>query len=245
MPRKRNNQRRPRSRGGKSQSKQAGNAMNRLMASSGGPAKTFGATHIFGAPQTQRVTLAWTGSGNVGNAAGGFAYQALQVNNPYAPDNTFFSASAQAYAKWIAFYSKCFVIRIRFKTSFLAVTASNATIPATVPQVVGCTFTTNSTSLGSFQQAINNGLSQWKLLGAYPDATTFTGTLDVAKFLNKPNILDDEDLLCTSSAGPSQVICLHIWGANPSTFQNITTINWCNVIELEMDCIFTDPNPFT
>jgi hypothetical protein len=210
-----------------------------VVAPGGRSASAVLARQIQGLKQTQRLTLQWFNSGSFSQTEGIYIEQAAVLNNPYDPDPTLGGESAQGYAKWMAFYSKCFVIRARWRVDFANLLSTSGEAPAVAPNFVGATVTTSSSSLTSATNAINNGLTQYRLLAQNPDTCRFEGILDVGKFLNKPQILDDGELFSTSSAGPSQVVCLHTWAANTSA--NGTTLFGLLV---EFDCIFTDPIPF-
>jgi hypothetical protein len=194
---------------------------------------------IMGQAQTRRVTLAWFNSGSFSQTEGIFIEQSSVLNNAYDPDPTLGGESAQGYAKWIAFYSKCFVLRCRWRVDFVNLLTTSGLAPAVAPNFVGTTITTNTTAFTQASTAIMTGLSQYRLLGQNPDTCRMEGVLDVGAFLNKPQVLDDPDLFSTSSANPAQVVCLHTWASNTSA--NGTTLFG---VLLEFDCVFTDPVPF-
>ncbi len=66
--------------------------------------------------------------------------------------------------------------------------------------------------------------------------------MDVAKFLNKPKVLDDPQLFSTNAASPSQIIVAHV-GVQPVEL-SVGAIKLDYVLEAEFDCVFTDPIPF-
>jgi len=197
---------------------------------------------IAGVPQTRRGSLAWFAGGNLAVAANSYVEQATILNNPYDPDPTFGGESAQGYAKWMAFYSKCFVLRAHWRISFCNCGTTANEFPSGQTLGVGVTVTTNGSSLTSVINAITAGLSQWKLLGINPDTVSFQGTTDVGAFLNKPQVLDDPQLFSTSGAGPTQVIALHSWAQNNTV---VAATNATVYAEVMFDCVFTDPIPFT
>jgi hypothetical protein len=108
--------------------------------------------------------------------------------------------------------------------------------------IAGVTITTNSTALGSVDSAINAGLVSYDLIGANPDHRNFSLGVDVAKFVDKPQILDDPQFFCTASSNPAQFIYAHVWAFDysPVTYGTIVLS-----LEVEFDCIFTDPIPFS
>jgi hypothetical protein len=163
------------------------------------------------------------------------------LNSPYDPDNAIGGTSAQGYAKYMAFYSKCFVLGARLKVKGIRASVGNAGIPSGTT-TCGATITTNTTSLGSVDSAIQDGLCDYEMVGVNPDRTYQELSVDIAKFVDKPDLLDDSQFFCTSSANPSQLIVAHIWGIN---FSASTTEVWNISVEVEFDCVFTDPIPFT
>jgi hypothetical protein len=198
------------------------------------------ARNVMGIPQSRRITLAWANSGSISQTEGIYAESASVLNNPYDPDPTLGGESAQGFAKNMAFYSKCFVIGAKWRCDFANLLTTSGLAPATAPNFVGCTVTTNSSSLSGYTNAVTNGLAQFRLLAQNPDTCMMQGSVDIGRYLNKPDVLDDEDLLCTSTSGPNQVVCLHTWAANTSA--NGTLLYG---VLIEFDCIFTDPIPFT
>jgi hypothetical protein len=154
------------------------------------------------------------------------------LNNVFSPDG---GGSAVGYAKAMALYSKAFVLGARIK-----VTGNGTQTAGTY--VVGVTITTNNTSLATIPAAIANGMCQYTSVLANPDHFVLNEAVDVARFLNKPRILDDSQLFCTSGAGPTQLIVAHVWS---SSLFVATTYTLSYVAEYEFDVVFTDPIPFT
>jgi len=196
--------------------------------------------HVLGLPQTRRLTLAWWNSDSIALTEGIYAEQAAVLNSPYDPDPTLGGESAQGFAKNMAFYSKCFVIRARWRVDWMVCLTTSGEAPNVAPTFLGVTITTNTSSLSSATNAITNGLCQFRLLGQNPDTCRMEGVVDIGAYLNKPQVLDDPDLFCTSSANPNQIVCLHNWGLGTSA-NNVMYFG----ILLEFDCVFTDPIPFT
>jgi hypothetical protein len=223
-----------RKRGGRGQQENVG-----VVNPGGRSASSTLSRQILGLKQTQRLTLGWWNSGSFSQTEGIYTESVAVLNNPYDPDPTLGGESAQGYAKWMAFYSKCFVIRARWRVDFANLLTTSGLAPAVAPNYVGATVTTNSSSLSSAINAVTAGLSQYKLLAQNPDTCRFEGVVDIGKFLNKPQVLDDPDLYSASGAGPSQVVCLHTWAANTSAAG--TSLY---AVLVEFDCIFTDPIPF-
>jgi hypothetical protein len=197
------------------------------------------AHRLLGLPQTRRLTLQWWNADSFTMTEGIYAEQAAVLNSPYDPDPTLGGESAQGFAKNMAFYSKCFVTRARWRIDW-NVLLSSGLAPNTAPTFVGVTITTNTSSLSSAINAINNGLCEYRLLGQNPDTCKMEGVVDIGAFLNKPQVLDDPDLFCTSSANPNQIVALHNWALGTSGNNTV----YYGVL-LQFDCVFTDPIPFT
>jgi hypothetical protein len=192
----------------------------------------MGRDTLLGLAQSQRRTLSYVVDVSVTSTAGAYnEATTVTLNNPFSPNG---GGSVVGYAKYMAFYSKAFVLGTRAKYSACAFSASAAIF-------TGITITTNNTSLGSAQAAIENGMCDYHVSGTNPDRLVFNQTVDVARFLNKPRILDDPQLFSTSAAGPTQLIVLHMWAAAPGA----TTFTISGLLELEMEMVFTDPIPFT
>jgi hypothetical protein len=198
------------------------------------PPRNWLTTHIASFPQHQRQTLSYYTSGTLAPTAGSYAEYNTLLNSPFDPDPSLGGLSATGFAKYMAVYTKCFVQAARYKVKFLNSTG--------VPNVSGCTVTTSSTSLGSALAAVSSGLSQYDLMQSNPDHRTYIGSVDIGKFLDKPDVLDDPQLFCTASANPAQLIVLHAWVSNSSATAASLVIA---TFEVEFDCVFTDPTPFT
>lgn len=57
--------------------------------------------------------------------------------------------------------------------------------------VTGLVISTNNTSFANLYAAIENGMCKWDTMFNIPDRFTYVESVDVKKFLNKPNVLDD------------------------------------------------------
>ncbi len=141
----------------------------------------------------------------------------------------------------MAFYSKCFVLGSRIKVKY-AVSGNGAAGIPTSTQVVGLTITTDTTGLSDITTSVSGGLCDYHVHNVNPDAHKLEMSVDIAKFVDKPIILDDPQFFCTSSANPSQVVVAQLWAIAPNA---VATNSICTVVEVEFDCIFTDPIPFT
>jgi len=204
------------------------------------PRPRFSNTNVMGVNQSLRRTLSWV-SRNSFIVNTNYQEAAVTiVNSPYDPDAALGGVSAAGFAKYMALYSKCFCIAANYKVKFALAATSGSGVPTQT--YVGATITTNTTGLGSTVAAIQAGMTDYKVLNQNPDSGTLNVGVDVAKFVDKPDILDDNQFFCTSGANPAQVIVAHLW-TDTSAVTPATNIFW--VIECEMDCIFTDPIPFT
>jgi hypothetical protein len=196
----------------------------------GVPRLTMGADHLLGVAQSLTRELAYVYSGTLSPvAAGGYTENLVRLNDAY-------TAQPDGFGKYVAFYSKCFVVGTRLRVC-LTVLDNN-----TYPVVVGVTTSTNTSSLSSSPLAITNGMSQWNQLFLNPNSVNFRSSMDVANFLHKPRVLDDPQLFCTASAAPTQGVFAHIWAQNnaPTGTQALVF-----TYELIQKCIFTDPIPFS
>jgi hypothetical protein len=198
-----------------------------------GVPSSLGADHLLGVSQSIVRDLAIFASGTLNPvAAGGYAETSAYLNSAY---NTL-STSLDGFSKYMAFYSKCFVVGAKIRVTFTVLDAN------TYPVVVGVVTTTNNTSLGSASAAVQNGICKWDQLFLNPNSKTFTTSLDVANFLHKPRVLDDPQLFCTASAVPGQYMVAHMFAQNnaPTGTQALTFS-----VEIVQKCVFTDPIPFT
>jgi len=200
------------------------------------PRPTLSRDTLLGLASTQRRTLAFALTAvNVTGAAGAYSETIVGLNNAFS---VYGGASAIGYAKYMAFYSKCFVVgsQVRFRGTVGGVTA-------TIPAQVGLTVSTNNTSFVSAATAVDNGMVDYMVVGLNPDRVEIRQSVDVKRFLNKPNILDDPQLYSTAAAGPAQVIDAHLWIATTAGAAGVATL--AGIVEIELDCVFTDPIPFT
>lgn len=222
-------------RGGRSQSKAA--SSDQAVAAGRGPTVprfNLGSDTLLGLAQSQRRTLSALCNVGVSSVAGVYTEGTpVTLNNAFSPNG---GAPAQGFAKYMAFYSKCFVVGAR-----LVVHGAISTVGAANSSTVGLVVTTNATPLANLAQAIDNGMCQWTHRANYPDSYSFTESVDVRKFLNKPRVLDDPQLFCTAAAGPTQLVVAHPFIQG----QNATTSVAGGYGQLLLDCIFTDPVPFT
>jgi hypothetical protein len=204
--------------------------------------RNFISTNIAGVAPSIRRTLSWVTQSFATLTAGLYSEPVVVVmNSPFDPDNAVGGTSAQGFAKYMALYSKCFTLqsRIRIRYALAGITASGG--PPTSSGIIGCTITTNNTSLSSVANAIEQGLCDYHVHNVNPDSNSLELGVNISKFVNKPDLLDDPQFFCTASANPSQLICAHFWG-NPTL---ATNISMTYVIEVEFDAVFTDPIPFT
>lgn len=201
------------------------------------PPRNYLQSTIAGVAPSIRRTLAWSVGASV--AMGGYLEHAIVLlNSPFDPDAALGGVSATGFAKYMALYSKCFVLAARAKVKYAVAGAAGGT--PVQPSTVGAVITTNSVSLGTVTAAINAGLVDYHVLNQHPDSGVLNLSVDVSKFVDKPIILDDPQFFCTAAANPAQIIALHLFSAD---FAGVNSISF--QVEVEYDCVFTDPIPFT
>jgi hypothetical protein len=228
------NKQQKKSRKGKSGRKGAPGSSDLAVAAGRGrniPRANMGHDTLLGLAQSQRRTLVFAYANTLTTAAGAYIEATtITLNNLFSPNG---GGSAVGFAKYMAFYSKAWVLGARLRTDAAIGPASTAPFRAAL------TITTNNTSLGSVPAAIENGMCDWILGAVNPDRHAFRQAVDIAKFLTKPRILDDPQLFCTASAGPTQLVVAHLGleaGGSAGLFY---------LTEIEFDVVFTDPIPFT
>jgi hypothetical protein len=198
--------------------------------------------HLGAIPQKMHVTLPWlVSSGLSTTTAQTYTEAAVTIlNGAYDPDSALGGTQPFGFAKMMQFYSKCFVLgaRIKIKGSLSGVGFEG---PPTGAMVLGLVITTNTTALSGIDLAMGAGLSEHQIVNINPDRFAFDLSVDIAKFVDKPNLLDDPQWFNTVSANPSQVIVAHFWYYTNSV---LTTTSISFTLEVEMDCVFTDPIPF-
>jgi len=244
MPRKSNRPRRRTNRlRGVRSGRSVGNENTRVSFSRQIPPPLGLADSLSAVPQEFKTTLTWAGIETPQSVAAGAFADAfiIRLNSPYDPNDAFGGASATGYAKLIAMYGKCFVRGIRMNARFLSVSATTG--GAAIASVVfGVTINTNNTALTTVPAAVGNGLTTYDLIGQSPDNAHFQRTLDIGRFLDVPDILSNTSLFSTSAANPSNIVYAHCWVQNmvgsTSAYYNI-------VVDVEFECTFTDPIPFT
>jgi hypothetical protein len=201
------------------------------------PRKNYLLDNVAGVSQSIRRTLVFSVAALYNISAYGYVEPAVVIlNSAYVPCNGLAAGvSVDGYAKYMQFYSKCFVMGARMKVKVV-----NYLVSSIEPVMIGVSISTTPASLGNYQQAINSGLVDYDMVQANPDHRILNASIDVGKFLNKPTVLDDPQLFSIVSASPTQLIAAHLWLSPMVDGGNIAY-----VIELEQDCILTDPVPFT
>jgi len=202
------------------------------------PRSNYLSTNVAGVTQSLRRTLVGGFSGQITVNASSYNETTFGLNNAYS---VYASVAATGYAKYMALYSKCFVLGSRQKVKLLT-NSTSATLDLQNPMIMGYTITTNSTTLGLVATAIGAGLCDYDVGQYNPDRHVVGGRVSVSQFLDKPQVLDDPQLFSTASAGPGQVIIGHLWFYNFGTVNN-TIVTFAT--DVELDVVFTDPIPFT
>lgn len=197
-------------------------------------------THMGGFPQRFPETLRWAYASNAPYAVVAGTYQEVGVvlaNSAYRPCAGLAATSAAGFAKWMAVYTKCYVKSARITVAVVnQFTVANAIQPSIT---FGITGTTNSTTLGSYVQAIETGLVDSKMLGTGNDTGKVSWTVDIGKFLSRDDVTDTSDLYCQAAADPAQLVTGHLWFYNNSATNANTNLN----ITVDLECIFVDPLP--
>lgn len=197
-----------------------------------GVPRTLGGDRLLGITQTLRRQLAFVQYATIAlPTINTYNESYLYLNSAYHVDTALDSVG---FAKYMAFYTKCFVVSARYRVSYQWVGTTAGGV------MVGANVTTNTVSLGTAIQAIETGLSKHRPLGLAPDNCSITGAINHARFLGKPNYLDDPQLFCTIAAAPGQVVVLHVWGQT-----GVATGTLQVTTEIIQDVVFTDPIPFT
>jgi len=201
----------------------------------------MGVDRPLGLSQSLRRTLRFTKLYGFSVATGGYTEATLYLNSAYNVDT---ASSAVGYAKYMAFYSKCFVIGARIKTFITNASgiAIGSAYAGANPTTVGIVVTTNITSLGSQTAAQENGFCRFHVLGNNPDTVQLSESVDVSRFLHKPRVLDDPQLFSTTSAIPGQLVVAHLFAQAAATSTNTSV--YMNVT-VDLECVFTDPIVFT
>jgi hypothetical protein len=194
------------------------------------PRMSLGADTLLGLAQSQRRTLCYAEVNQSLTSSAAYAFQPWVLNGAFAVHGG--GSVPAGFNRYMAFYSKAYVLGARIVTKLVSSTP-------TVQGTVGIVVTTNAVSLAGSNFAIDNGMVQWDMVGANPDHRVFTESVDVAKFFNKKNVIDDPTLYSTVAANPSQIIVAHIFVESTGTF--IVKLS----TECYLDIVFTDPIPFT
>jgi len=137
------------------------------------------------------------------------------------------------------FYSKCYTLGARIRVKYTNITTSS-TATANVPVVVGLTVSTGTPTLSALQDAIGVGLTEYKIVQANPQCANFEMAIDVGRFMDVPDVLNRSDLYCTAAGNTPQIVVGHLWVQSLLAAASVGAF----VVDLEMDCVFTDPNPF-
>lgn len=205
------------------------------------PRSNFLTTALTAVPQSTRRTLSWSYPAQyLVSATSMTTLIQIRLNSLYDPDVALGGTSATGFAKLMAFYSKYSVIGARVKLRLVNSNASGDQ-PALSSILGGVTITTDLTTLSTPQLAISSGLVDYDIIGISPDKRTFELGVDIAKFVDKPDILDDANFSGTSSSNPNQIVAAQCWVWNYSALAKYATF----AVEVQYDAVFTDPIPFT
>lgn len=214
------------------------------------PPSRWLANNVSGLPRFRKLVLAWNNNAGHSVGTGTFYEFPCILNTAYLPGlssgsgNFNNSKNALAYGSNIAQYNNCTVIGARWhawiniapQVGYEYTTMSNTA-------TVGCTVNNTSTPLVGSQLAIEQGMSQATFLGNSPDTVHFTDTLDIAKWFDVKDLLDNPaQFASTASTIPNQLVYLHIWCGNDRAGN---TIGFNVMATVEFECIFNNPVPFS
>lgn len=192
-------------------------------------------THIAGAPQTFNQTLRFNWNSYFTNTAS--TYQepfVCYLNSAYQPLTGTTTNYAAGYSKYITMYSKCVV-----KAAKIKLTVANQA-GATNVLFAGVTITTNTTSLGSMNLAITDGLVSWGAIAGSPDTKSFVLSIDCQKYFGVDDLMDGSQFYTTNSAQPAQYINAHPWVYN---LNSVAGIQVQYNVTIDFECCFYDPYP--
>lgn len=197
------------------------------------PRLSMGADTLLGLAQTQRRTLSISGNFGMSSVAGAYAETVIPMNDCFS---AFGGTSATGYSKYMAFYTRCFVLgsRVIVKSVYQPGTTTSAA-------TVGVAVSSLASSFASANSAIEAGMCQWDEVGNTPDRLHYTVSVEVSKFLNVPVVLSNPALASTSAASPTTLIDAHLFIDNAAA----TTGTLITQFETLFDVVFTDPIPFT
>jgi len=202
------------------------------------PRADFLLRNIASVPQSTRRTLVFAYSSNVTATSGTYVEaNVMNLNSAFDPNGGTSAAQPAGYVNLMQQYTKCFVLGARIKVKFVNTIDSSEIIACCL---AGLTISTLGTSLGTYVAAMQAGLCDWDVIGTFPDHRVFMLSVDIAKFLDKPRVLDDPQLFSTVSANPGQLVTAHFW-LRPYFATTVLVYGF----EIEQDCIFTDPQPFS
>jgi len=205
--------------------------------------RSYQKTHVSGMPQSlrQAVTFAelvpFAGIG-----AASYIEAVYGMNCLYDPNLGAGTGQPASFARLMQVYTKAAVkaakIRVTFSTMLTAISAVG------IPQamIVGVTISTNGTTLGSFEGAVEPGLNNYGPISGSPASRTIELTVDCNKFLDITNNRDEVGQFNNSvSANPGQLVVAHVWMHNHSTAAGV----YAQAIEIQYDVDFYDPVPVT
>lgn len=193
-------------------------------------------TRAIGVTQTLRRTLGLASYNYATIVSGGTSGQTWIANSAYHPYST---VDMNGYSTYMAMYTKCWVLGGRCTVKVVCSPGSFSTYD--LQSFFGFGVNTNSASLPTIDELLENGRSTFGALGRNPDTITMSSEWDVADFLGKPFVLDDPELYSTVSSTPLSQIGCHLVISNKSS----QTLNYHYFFFLELEVVFTDPKVLT
>jgi len=199
-------------------------------------------THIGGFPQRMKETIRYAYSNSSSVAFSTYAEPIVMVmNGTYDPDAALGGGQPAAFTKLMAVYTKCYVKAAKITVKYTPLPQTNNVVDS-IPWLVGITITTNGTSLGGYQNAIQGGLVTWHQVMQSPDTITLTQSVDIGKFLSVDDIMDGSSFYNTNAANPTQIVVAHGWVYNLS---GGTSGYMQYSLTVDFECIFADPTLIT
>jgi hypothetical protein len=195
-------------------------------------------THIAGAPQTFNQTLRFNWVSYFTNTYSTYQEPFIAyMNSAYQPLTGTTTNYAAGYGKYIGMYSKCVV-----KAAKIKFTVANQAGAENV-LFAGVTITTNTTSLGSMNLAITDGLCSWGTIIGSPDSKSFVLSIDCKKYFGVDDLMDGSQFYSTNAGQPAQYIIAHPWFYNQNGITSNIQVQYNVTIDFE--CCFYDPYPIT
>jgi len=201
---------------------------------------------VAGIPRFRKLVLVWNNNAGHSVGTGTFYEFPCLLNSAYLPGvsagsgNFNNSKSALTYATQISEYSTCFVVGVRWHAWLnVAPQVGYEYSSMSNTATVGVTINNTSTPFVGSSLAIEQGMSKSTFLANNPDTVYYTGTLDIAKWFDVRDLLDNPTQFASSSSTvPNQLCYLHLWCGND---RGGNTVGFNVMCTLELECVFVNP----